>query len=386
MRSLLVRTSLLVAIAVLALQSYTFYNSTKFALKDSVQYWAAARLLITSGNPYSPGEMLELQQTVGWSDPTPLMMWNPPWALSIVLPLGFMSYPLAKILWSFVLFAVIFLSSDLAWQIYNGPPKYRWLSWLLGITFVPTLVTLKLLQIGPIMLLGVVGFLYFQKNNRPFMAGMACILMTIKPHFLYLFWVCLVFWIIRERQWRVLMGMIVSMSILITIPHLFNLKVLSQYVTTVVATGGPSNWATPTLGGYLRLLVGVDQYWLQFISLGVGLPWCLWYWLRRKDDWSWEWDLPNVLMASIVTASYGWTYDQVVLIPLLMSAVIWCLNLRVPKQRNLLLIGYAGVNLCIFILRTEAFGMSNEIWFGWVAPLAMFIYLMLRQNLVDAQI
>jgi hypothetical protein len=112
MRSLLVRIGLIVGVAVLALQIYNLYDPSR--IEDSVQYWASARLLIMSGNPYSPDEMLELQRTVGWQDPSPLMMWNPPWTLSIVLSLGFLPYPLAQILWLFMLLGVLFLSSDLA--------------------------------------------------------------------------------------------------------------------------------------------------------------------------------------------------------------------------------------------------------------------------------
>ena len=386
MRSLLVRIGLIVTVAVLALQIYNFYNPSRIILEDSVQYWASARLLLMSENPYSPDEMLELQRTVGWHDPSPLMMWNPPWTLTIVLPLGFLPYPLARILWLLILLGVLFLSSDLAWQIYNGDPKNRWLAWLLGMTFFPTIITLKLLQIGPMMLLGVVGFLYFQKRNRPFMAGMACVLISIKPHFLYLFWIFLMLWVISNRQWRVLIGMIVSSLIVVVIPHLFNPKVLSQYLTTVAATGGPSDWATPSLGGYLRLLVGVERYWLQFVSLGIGLPWSVWYWIRRRTDWGWERNLPIVLMASIITAPYGWTYDQVVLIPLLIQVAIWGRNVCTSGQRKLLLIGYAVVNLGILILRTEAVGMCNEILYGWVAPLTMIVYMILRRYLVDSPI
>ena len=88
MRSLLVRIGLIVAVAVLALQIYNLSNRSMLIVNDSLQYWAAARLLIMCGNPYSTDEMLELQRSVGWHDPFPLMMWNPPWTLSIVLPLA----------------------------------------------------------------------------------------------------------------------------------------------------------------------------------------------------------------------------------------------------------------------------------------------------------
>jgi hypothetical protein len=39
-----------------------------------VKYWAAARLFVSGGNPYSPAELVRIQQTAGWSAPMPLLL------------------------------------------------------------------------------------------------------------------------------------------------------------------------------------------------------------------------------------------------------------------------------------------------------------------------
>jgi len=36
-------------------------------INDFIEYWAAAKLLLSGGNPYSAEQLLQLQRTVGWS-------------------------------------------------------------------------------------------------------------------------------------------------------------------------------------------------------------------------------------------------------------------------------------------------------------------------------
>src|SRR5262245_62398128 len=54
---------------------------------DFVEYWAASRLVFTGENPYSTEALLAMQRPLTGSD-KPLIMWNPPWALSLLLPFG----------------------------------------------------------------------------------------------------------------------------------------------------------------------------------------------------------------------------------------------------------------------------------------------------------
>jgi hypothetical protein len=46
-------------------------------INDFIEYWAAAKLLLSGGNPYSAAQLLQLQRTVGWSKNEALLMWNP---------------------------------------------------------------------------------------------------------------------------------------------------------------------------------------------------------------------------------------------------------------------------------------------------------------------
>src|SRR4030095_6755611 len=84
-------------------------------VRDFVEYWAASRLLLTGNNPYGTQELFELQQSVGWNDSIPLLMWNPPWTLSFTLLFGLASFDVAQVLWLLLnTFIVLFCAKELS--------------------------------------------------------------------------------------------------------------------------------------------------------------------------------------------------------------------------------------------------------------------------------
>src|SRR5689334_20408564 len=72
---------------------------------DFLQVWAAGRLHLAGENPYDPVRMLELQRANRLPDDRASMMWNPPWALALVMPLGALPINAAQVVWLAILFA-----------------------------------------------------------------------------------------------------------------------------------------------------------------------------------------------------------------------------------------------------------------------------------------
>src|SRR4051794_14540860 len=67
-------------------------------LRDFVEYWAAGQLLAGGENPHDPVRIAELETQAG-RDEKAILMWNPPWTLPFVLPLGWMPVPAGHIFW-----------------------------------------------------------------------------------------------------------------------------------------------------------------------------------------------------------------------------------------------------------------------------------------------
>ena len=121
---------------------------------DFIEYWAAARLTLDGENPYDPAKLLPLQKAAGRDTDEAVMMWNPPWSLAIVLPLGLVSAREAQLLWLLANLAAIGYCGDRLWLMLGGNRENRWIGWATALAFLPTLFALQSGQIGPLLLFG----------------------------------------------------------------------------------------------------------------------------------------------------------------------------------------------------------------------------------------
>src|ERR1700678_804113 len=101
--------------------------------RDFVEYWASGHLLAHHANPYAGDAVLALERSVGFpSYLPPLIMWNPPPALLLVLPLGFVGFRAGELLWSLLLLASLVASVRMVWIMHGRPNN---LVYLLGYSF-----------------------------------------------------------------------------------------------------------------------------------------------------------------------------------------------------------------------------------------------------------
>ncbi len=302
---------ILVLLAILAGVLFISQKVSIFPINDYIEYWSSGRINISGGNPYAPEEMVRIQKQIDSTLSEAIMMWNPPWLLGFSMVLGFFNYSMSRILWFFFELFAIFFSADLLWQVYGGNPKKRWIAWIAILGFGPTLHALKLGQITPFILLGIAGFLYFQKKDKPFWAGVMVSLIFIKPHLLYLFIIAMLLWSIINRKWQLLVGIAVGILLPFLIASLPNPGLTSQYFNAML-NYPPEYWQTATLGTPLRLLLGQDLFFLQFIPMLLGLVWFLVFWLRNSKLWDWTSTLPLIVLVSTATSAYGWVFDLIV--------------------------------------------------------------------------
>jgi hypothetical protein len=341
-------------------------------LEDYVAYWSAGRVNAQGGNPYSPSTLLPLQQELGWSQEFPDMMYYPPWTLALVMPFGLLPFAISRLLWFLVHVGVMLLCADRLWDYYRGPVRLRWLAWLISLAFVPTLIALRMGQIGPVLLLGIVGFLCLEKRGWDGWAGALLALAAIKPQLLYLFGLAVVLWAVDRRRWRVLAGG-AAMAVAATgVAWLFNRSVLSDYGYAVAHP--PSENITPTLGAVLRLIWGAEHTWLQFVPSLVGVGWLCWYWARRRRTWSWDQQAPMLLLMSFLTTAYGaWVFDIPILLVPVLQATVW----MVGAPRRL-----AAASIVAFILGNGtalALNLAGATYpsFIWMTPVLLVGYLVL---------
>jgi Glycosyltransferase family 87 len=340
---------------------------------DFVEYWAAGRLNAHGQNPYDGALLLPLEQEAGRDTELPVMMWNPPWTLTFVMPLGLFDARLGQLVWLLLNLGVIIFCADWTWQYYQGPSAYRWLAWALAFTYVPTMMVLRAGQIGPLILLGIVGFLHYEKKGQLFWAGAACVLIAIKPHLLFLFWIALALWAVQRQRWSVLIGGFATGLIATAIPLFCNPDVCQQY-WYALTHHPPEEWISLTLGSILRLLFGENQFWLQIVPAIPAVIWFAFYWRKHHGNWQWGEQMPLLTLVSFLTTFYGaWPFDLVILLLPVVQAAVWAANerrLRIPA-----LIIYLGIDILALVLNLAG---VTSIWFIWMTPALLAAYLSLR--------
>ena len=263
------------------------------------------------------------------------------------------------------------------WDLYGGSHKRRWVAWILGLTYIPTVIGLDVGQIAPFVLLGLAGFLLYQYQRMWVLTGFFAFLISIKPQLLYLFWPLLLLWIINKKRWVVLWTLLISGLIATAIPVLFNQSILFQYVSEYLNNSPLNRWEPPVISFALRPIFGMDKHWLQFIPSIIGYFIIIIYWHLKKGNWRWESHIHFALLLSVITTSYGWTFDLIVLLPTIIFATIQFMN--EPKRNISLLFLYILINaimLSMLIIGTPEF-------YGIWIPYAWLIFSLLLYKLIS---
>lgn len=339
---------------------------------DFIEYWSAANLLLHHGNAYSPAELLAVQRSAGWTDSTALLMWNPPWTLTLLAPLGLLDHDTAQFLWFVIHALIIFVGAQLLWRVYSATPALSCRAWIALFAFAPVYLVLLLGQIAPLILAGLIGFLLAARRGAWFCAGAWLALAAIKPHLFYLLWLAVLLWVLHERQWRLAAGFGLTLALMAGAPLIFDGQIYARYLA-LLADGTviqPQQWATPTLGNAVNLLLGGLYEWLRWLPALVGAVWFTGYWSMPRSRWDWPSQLPLIILVSVASAPFAWSFDHVVLLPALMQ----CAAQERPRP------GWPTVWFFLLNFATLAakLWVRNDFWYFWLAPGFLLLYVWSR--------
>ena len=369
---------LIVSIFVLVRLSPNLFKPEFLPSDDFFHFWGGGNQNIQGKNPFDPEKIALLKLEEGsissLTNPTSVML-NPPWAITFLMPFGLISYRISRLIWLIFSSVLLLTSSLILWRIYSGNPKLRWLAIITVFIFAPTISVLEKGQLTPLVLMGITGFLYFSIYQRnDWLAGILLSIASIKPQLALIFWIALLFWVIKDRRWVIIISLLITILSTTLVAMIFNPHIIQQYIE-MLQIYPVAGWASPTIGAYLRLFwLGTDKFWLQFLpSLFAGL-WFIYYWYKQHETWNWVNQLPVLLLVSQLTSPYSWTYDLVVLIPALIPAAIWIIADWKNWSTILLVVFYLAINVLDLILHMRL----SEFWFIWMAP-ALFIWFLVAR-------
>jgi hypothetical protein len=336
--------------------------------RDFVVYWATGQQLAHHENPYETGAMGQRERGAGL-DPRYgiLYMRNPPWALPIALPLGFVGVRLGALLWSLTLLGFLLLSVRIIGDLHGQPRSL--LNWL-GYSFAPALMCVIVGQTSLFALLGLALFLRL-RARRPFVAGAALWLCTLKPHLFLAFGLVLACWIVMEKSYRVVLGFAAAMVASVGLTWLIAPAAWTEYEQMIRGSGIEKEFI-PCVGVALRMWVNPQSTLLQYLPAILGCAWAVvWYWTKRRR-WDWASDGSLLMMVSLVSAPYCWLFDQALVIPALLYGAY------VTRSR-LLLAALALGSVAIEGALVMGVKLPSPL-FVWTAPLWLCWYLLATTN------
>lgn len=367
----------LIAFAVAAVVWYLQFglrSQSLWADKDSMSYWAAGKLLLHRSNPYDFVSVRQVEQAAGSLLSSPLMMRNPPWALPLALPLGIFPLGWAGFIWVLGIFACVRASIHLIRPMLgaSGPgmsgPGTSGRLHLLMYFFPAVLACIITGQSSAIPLVGLCLFLSLQ-NRRPFLAGLGLSLCTVKPHLFIAFACVMAAWIISRKAWSILAGTLAGIGLALSIVFLFDPHIVLDYLAMLRSSGIegeviPAASALPRFLGWL--ILRRDLPWLSLLAMPIGISWGMWYYRVHVKDWDWLTHGSLLMIVSLLTAPYVWVYDEVVLLPAILTAMYrvrergnslrWVIAAMVFADLEMLLVRPLPFLLCMWTL---------PFWFGW---------------------
>ncbi len=285
--------------------------------RDFGVFWATGQQLAHHGNPFDEHSMAVLERAGGLVGVGTFYMRNPPWVLPLALPLGWMSPPVAAIVWSILLVLLLVLCVLQLRKLYGWTQS----SWdIIAYGFPPALVCIIMGQTTLFVLLGLVLFLRFH-NRRPFLAGMALWFWTLKPQLFVPVGIVLLVWIVATRSYRILLGLATALATSCLLIECIDPAIWSQYLHWATNSGIAKQYI-PCLGVFLREAISPGSEWLAFMPCAVASVWALGYFLQRRRTWNWSEDGSLLVLVALFSAPYCWIYDQCLAMPAILFALM----------------------------------------------------------------
>ncbi len=255
--------SAILAICSVASLWWMFAEAMKPGGSDFMAFWSASRMFADGAGAkiYDPSAIAAVQGAVAAGGVVPFV--HPPIFLFAIWPLGYLGYAEAWLAWSFVTFALWFVSTR---RLFPS------LSWPVA-AFPGALVAAWHAQTG-FLTSAIQSLIAAQLRVSPFRAGLCIGLLAIKPHLAVLF----PFALLAARLWPAIFG-----------------AALSIMVTALVSWGvfGSDVWlAYPSSWEVSRLLMdtGDEEFFLRQVTVYAMFM---------------AWEMPGVAALAQVVATAG---------------------------------------------------------------------------------
>jgi hypothetical protein len=218
------------------------------------------------------------------------------------------------------------------------------------------------------LILGLGGYLWCLRQNRPFAAGMIGALTAVKPH-LFILFALMIFCNGRATAGRrvlaggALMILLGSMVAILPQPAIFQCFLTAMQQPTNPTTTNLADWQLPLLSYHFRWAIEPTQFRWQFLPIGLAALGYLVVRFCRRATAPIEVEVPRVVLISLLLAPYGgWSFDLLALLVVSMRGF----QVAATAPRRALVLAFAILGHLTILRYTATIGYLQEGW--WVTP------------------
>ena len=345
---------------------------------DFIQYWAAFQQFSNGLNPYDVEAMFEIQNALGRTDPRALMMWNPPWLLTLLYPILSLEFLHSANVWLVANLVMVFLAGFILLNSFNLPNKKLLYSLFPIIFFLPLWYCIWYGQVSVLLMLGICVLFFGLKKESYLALGIGLMLISIKPHIFYLPLLYTFLFVLKKKEFKKWVHLCWPLGILILTTLAIMPNVFGFWPKAVLSPESSlhlvdvTQWKVATLIGFIKAIAkdhyGITLIWPMYLVPLLGVVWFLFF--VPKDFKNIEQYFSIVLAVSFITSPYGWFFDFSVLAP-----VLSILLLSISEKecgRTARLSSMAAVVLLQFAILFSFKFLDLQHHFFWV-PIAVLI-------------
>ena len=238
----------------------------------------------------------------------------PPQAALLFAPFRYLSYRAAVYVWVLILIAGYAAIVSSAWRSVRDVFPDRWFVAAAAAAFPPFWLLVLFGQTTIVPLAGFFLAWLALKADRPFLAGLAFGLLSIKPQFAIL----LTFVVVLNAQWRILLGGACSIVIqLAAVIGTLGFQALRAYFDTILAMRNiekllePDSWRMHSLRTVTNLVYGNLGQSLWFVTCATVIAIVVWVWRTRAEL---NTRLGMLVLGTVLINPHLFVYDASVLV------------------------------------------------------------------------
>lgn len=319
--------------------------------------WSPAHLLLTGRSPYRVDQLFDGSNTV----------WMPT-AIGSFLPLGWLTLSQASVLWGIA--SLVAILGVGVWSARMAKPYPLWLAVALVAMFIfpPTITHFQWGQYGMVaMLCGLVAAQLLERQAPLWAVALCLVLGAAKPQLLPLTGLGVAVVVLRQRH-AVGLARLVGYGLLWT--GLFMLPLFILFPDWIDglrwALARNPSWLQPSSLTALQANLGNGGV-VVWVGLVIGaLVGTVWLWMRTQPTVAAIW----TLALTVLVTPYVWSYDFVLLIPLLIFTLFQVTSV---VARLAWVAGYGMIWVAFVSLRLTS-SNSDEI-FWWVPAACLLLVL-----------